>query len=169
MQHWRYSAVSVTKYNPAFRNDDGVYQKNEWIGFFQVGKEVEGRMLTFDDYSLTEEKYIAAATLFFQFHGCKSFRIENLEKNHFGDYAYADKEKLSGCCGQLESGQLCRLDELEVVVKLILREMIWAELFCEGSDEIAVRFGYDFYMYFNARGNMSDLFRDIELLGLYVD
>lgn len=169
MQTWRYSAFSVTKYNPAYRDVNGVYQKSEWIGFFQVGKNIDGQILTLEEYELTEEKYLTAAYLFFTFHGCVKVRIENLEKNYSDDYKYPDKEALLALYNKLESGQVYELEDIKAIVKLILRELIWAELFCDKSDEITLRFGYDFYMYFNSGKNMTSLFREIESLGLFVD
>ncbi len=169
MQTWRYSATSVTKYNPIYRDVNGVYQRNEWIGFFQIGKDIDGQIFTLEEYECIEEKYLTAAHLFFTFHNCVKFRIENLEKKYIDDYKYPDKAELVALYSKLGSGQIYELDNLKAIVKLILRELIWAELFCEKSDEIALRFGYDFYMYFNSSKDMTSLFSEIESLGLFVD
>lgn len=166
--HWRYTAASVTKYNPLFRNEQGHYLKHEWIGFGQIGETFEGELLTLDSYLHTESKYIEAAYYFFQFHNCDRIVIKDLEKRDTDDYFLDDKEELVAFFNKIEERTIILPDDLSLLIKLILRDIVWAELFCVYSDEVALRFGYDFYMYFNSHLNMKDLFVKVEQLGLYV-
>ena len=165
---WRYSAVSITKYNPLFRDENGYYKKEDWLGFFQIGKTFNGEKLTFESYLLTESKYLQAAAYFFEYHSCKAMVVKNIEKNDYSDYTYNDREELILIYNKLTEGAVIPLADLPVLIKLILRELIWAEVYCEGSDDIALRFGRDYYMYFNSGKNMSELFRKTEALGLFV-
>jgi len=165
---WRFTAKSVTKYNPIYRDEEGYYTKEEWIGFFQLGKNINGELLTFDLYLETESKYITAAKWFFQFHGCSHIIIKNVEKNDFSDYQQSDKEHLLEVYNLIKEGFSLSIDDLDNVIKLILRELAWAELICSQDESIAVRFGYDFYMYFNSNRDLNTLIERINKLGLYV-
>lgn len=166
---WRYTAKLVSKFNPAFKDDKGHYRIDEWIGFFQIGKKFHDGELTFQSYLITEDAYIKAAIFFFKFHGCHKVVLSSLEKNDFSEYNYGDRDELMLSYNNISEGQVVIIEHLSNVVKLILRELIWVELFCEESNDIAVRFGYDFYMYFSSNQDLSDLFIKIEELGLYVD
>lgn len=167
MEHnWKFIR-SITKYDPAFRNEKGHYIKHEWIGFGQIGGIYEGELLTLDSYLQTELKYIKAADYFFQFHKCDSIIIRNLEKRHTDDYFLDDKDELVKLFNEIEEGTIISLDSLSLLIKLILRDIVWAELFCI-NNEIALTFGYDFYMYFNSNVDMENLFPKVEQLGLFV-
>lgn len=167
-QEWRYTAKSVTKYNPAFRDDEGHYKKEEWVGFFQVGKRINGELLTFDLYSEAENKYITAVKWFFQLHNCTCITLKSVEKKDIADYQHADKDQLLKVYNLIDEGFSLSIDDIDSVIKLILRELVWAELFCKQEELIAVRFGYDFYMYFNSNRNIDALSERITKLGLFV-
>ena len=92
---------------------------------------------------------------------------KNLEKNEFSNCEFLDKEELSSTYDKISEGSFVSIEDLKVVVKLILRGFIWAELFDKNFNEIALRFGYDFYMYFNSNQNLEALFIKVEDLGLY--
>lgn len=164
---WKHGR-SITKYNPAFRNEKGHYMKDEWIGFGQIGGVYEGVLLTLDSYLQTESKYIKAAYDFFAFHNCENIIIKSLEKYHADDYNLSDKKELLTFFDNIEEGTIIPLNDLTLLIKLILREIAWAELFCISDDEGALTFGYDFYMYFHSNKDMSELYSKVEQLGLYV-
>jgi hypothetical protein len=168
-EEWRYTTKRITKYNPIYRDENGHYKKDEWIGFFQIGKVIAGEELTLELYTPVEQKYIKAATWFFEFHGCRTVVLRNIEKYNITDYTYDEKEELSLLYEQLDEEYKITIDRLPLLIKLILRELAWCELFCDGSEATAVRFGYDFYMYFNSEKDMQALFKRIEATGLFVD
>lgn len=91
---WRHSAYLISKYNPEFRDEKGYYTKDEWLGFFDVGKEVNGEVLTIEQYLMAEKKYIEAAKLFFQLHECRQVVLENVEKLDYSPYTLKDKDEL---------------------------------------------------------------------------
>lgn len=169
IDNWRYTARSVTKYNPTYRDTNGHYTKNEWVGFFQVGKIIDGNPLTLEEYLETENKYIEAAYDFFELHNCDKISLKSLERNDFSSYNLEDKDQLVQIYNRISNNPMIPIEDLGLLVKLILRELVWCELFCPGTSDIAVRFGYDFYMYFNSNRDMTDLFKKIQKLGLYID
>lgn len=168
LDEWRLTAKSITKYNPIYRDRDGLYTKNEWIGFFQVGKTINGKKLTLEDYLQVEEKYIQSAIAFFLFHGCKEIVLNNVEKNGpFQSKLSADGELLT-VYNVLKDRMIITIEDLGIIIKLILREYIWAELFSIESDLVAIRFGYDFYMYVNSDKDLGTFFKDVHNTGLFV-
>ncbi|NOT91210.1 hypothetical protein [Ferruginibacter sp.] len=167
--NWRFKTKSITKYNPLYRDENGNFTKNEWIVFFQIGVVFDERVLTFESYLEVEDKYIKAILLFFKFHNTSKIILNSLEKNSFPEYPYEDKKELLLVYNKLNENHHITQNELPIVAKLILRNLIWAELFDNASKEIAIRFGYDFYMYFNSNKNLDILFPEIEKIGLYVD
>ena len=56
MNGWR-----ITKYNPAFRDERGVYLKDEWTSVSDVGKSFDGVVLTFKEYREIEDNYVSTA------------------------------------------------------------------------------------------------------------
>ncbi|MEO8405690.1 MAG: hypothetical protein ABI480_13875 [Chitinophagaceae bacterium] len=168
-KNWRYSAKSVTKYNPLFRNNEGHYTKDEWIGYFQLGENVNGETLTFQEYLKVERKYILAAKLFFKLHGCENFIVKNLERKGTASYQQNDRSELVRLYDFINDGTTISVDDIDNVIKLILRELIWCELFCLHNELIAVRFGYDMYMYFNSDKEWDGITAEINRIGLFID
>jgi len=167
-ESWRLTARSVTKYNPVFRDEKGHYKRNDWIGFGQIGGSFDDGVLTFESYFDIEQKYIQAAIWFFEFHGCDEIVIRSVEKYDASDYTYEDREEVLALHNNIDEGLVVTINNVGNIVKLILRELLWAELFCTVSEKLALRFGYDFYMYFNSNGNMDELFGRVTGLGLYI-
>lgn len=165
---WRLDTKSITKYNPVFRDDKGYYTKKEWTGLQQIGQVFDNKQLTFESYSEIENKYIEASICFFKFHKTDNIIIRNIEKNNFNNYHFEDRESLFLLYNKINEGFKISIEDLKIIVKLILRNLIWAELFDNETEKIALRFGYDFYMYFNSYKNLNELFKEVEKLGLYV-
>lgn len=165
---WRLTAKSITKYNPIYRDKDGVYTRNEWIGFFQIGETINGKMLTLEDYLQVEKKYIQSAIAFFQFHGCREIVLKHLEKNGPFHSTLSGDDELLNVYDLLKDRMIVTIEHLDIIIKLILRDYIWAELLSLESDLVAIRFGYDFYMYVNSDKELDTFFNDVHKTGLFV-
>ncbi|MDB5203566.1 MAG: hypothetical protein JWQ27_2975 [Ferruginibacter sp.] len=165
-ENWRYTAKSITKYDPAFRNDKGVYLRSEWTSYKDIGERFNQVLFTKDDYIKTEQHYIEAVKLFFEFHSCEYFGLENLEIYNAKALENIDEIKLHLHVNQIN---VFKIKDIPQIVQLILREVIWGELISRFDNEIAVRFGYDFYMYFNSDRDISSLLEKIKQIGLYID
>lgn len=46
----------ISKYNPEFRNDKGIYLKDDWTSYCDIGKIYE-KVFTKEDYLNVESKY----------------------------------------------------------------------------------------------------------------
>ena len=120
-EQWRLTAFEVMKYNPKFRNLEGHYLKKEWTEF-EIGKIFDGVELIYEDYKVVEDKYIL-----------HNIRDQELEKFYT----------------ELKGRMTLNLNEAQMAARLILRGALYGRFYCKGNKEIGVRFGYDYYMFFN--------------------
>ena len=49
----------IVKYNPKYYDAKGVYTKDEWTDFSDIGKEFEGKRLSLEEYLEEENNFIA--------------------------------------------------------------------------------------------------------------
>ncbi len=165
---WRFSAIAVTKYNPDFRDKEGRYIKNDWTSYTDAGIIYEGELFTLEKYFETEQKYIAAAQMFFLYNNCQTILITSVEKYDLEDYPFSDQSEAILAYNNTTSNGIISLQNLGIIIKLVLRGYLWCELFCAQSKEVALRFGYDLYMYINSPLQMDKLLKDIEHTGLFI-
>jgi len=85
----------VTKYDPANRDAQGAYTREEWSAVSDIGHAFAGVVLTEPEYQRVEDAYVLAALAFLQETGVLSLTIAGLE-NHaehplpFSDGAFDD-------------------------------------------------------------------------------
>jgi hypothetical protein len=74
-----------------------------------------------------------------------SLMVASLEKNHElnNDDKYISND-MKNSFQQVKTGINLRIDEVELLARLILREKLWCKL---ESKDMFVHFGYDYYMY----------------------
>ncbi len=72
--------VSITKYNPNYRNKQGHYRKNEWSSISDIGKRFDGELLTFDEYLKIENLYVKSIFLIFDYFNTDGIIITHLFK-----------------------------------------------------------------------------------------
>jgi len=146
---WRLTAFEVMKYDPKYRNEEGHYLKKEWTEF-EIGKSFDGKILTYLDYKIIEDKYISAIVYLFEYFKCT--RVQFTKKVIYLDdnelHLIIDEE-LINFYKLLKNRRILNLEETTMAARLILRNAIYGGFNCKGSKNISVRFGYDFYMYFN--------------------
>jgi len=166
---WRYKAVAITKYNPVYYNEKDVYTKDEWTAISDVGKIYDGSVFTIQEYLETEKKYIEAVKIIMQLNKCKELNIRHLEKSDYRKgFTPEEDEKLEAKHIKIEDKQKINYKDIDVVIKLILREDMWCDLI-NLSKRLYIRFGYDYYMYFNTKIKKEIYKESIEKLGLFVD
>lgn len=69
----------------------------------------------------------------------------------------------------LYDGKVVGLESIAMIVQVILREYIWCEILCEQNLNIALRFGYDYYMYWNGEPLSSQAKKRLGDLGLFIE
>ena len=121
----------VTKYDPAFRDADGAYTRDEWTSVSEIGKSFGGVVLTRDEYERVERAYVEAAMAFLREAEVLSLTIAGLENYAGHPLAFSE-------------GSLLSLEHIAEVIPQVLREAFWCRL--EGP-EMFLHFGWDYYLY----------------------
>lgn len=164
MDTWRYNAIRVTKYNPLFRDANGNYLVEEWSSFGDVGNDFNGINFTIEEYLQIEQKYIDSIIVILNASDCSGVVIRNIEKHSSEGLL----NNLLVMYETLNEEKLIDLINLPDLIKLILRENIWCELYCYANYNIVIRFGYDFYMYVNGIDKDSPIWKEVNKTGLFV-
>lgn len=142
----------VTKYDPRLRLPSGTYTVSEWTSLSDIGNVYGGRVFEYSDYLNVENLYVEAVKIFMQVACVEELQIKDLEKYEFRGQHISGRE-----LSEMETffNDKCVVDanvsgkDLDIVVRFVLREMLWCRL--EGPDGFYVHFGYDYYMYVGAK------------------
>jgi len=161
MYCWR-----ITKYNPKYRDENGTYKKNEWTSIHDVGKEFDGTQVTFHSYLIVEDAYVNAINRIIAGNGINSIKVEELEKASYFDYQDLSSMGAKQYFKSLKNNADVSICNVEIIVRLLLREMMWCKLSCES---MFVHFGYDYYMYIGSEKTLEDELAIIESNGLFVE
>jgi len=167
---WRLSAIRVTKYDSQYRNEHGHYDHSDWTSFSDIGKTFDNSRLTIEEYLKIESKYAAVAKHFFLSHRCSQITVRELTKFPYDNQdIFCNHLEVRLTYDSLSESVIVRSDNIESVVKLVLRGVIWCELHCTSFDNVAVRFGYDLYMYLNSPNEIADTISYLRQIGLFAD
>lgn len=156
----------MTKYDPKYRNSEGNYTKDEWTAISDVGKVYNNKKFTLSDYLLIEEKYCEAVKSMMDEVSVDTLKIEELEKNYYTSSNEKNSNELKKMYDLLEEGKTIKNCDVALVVKLNLREIIWAKLV---SKNFEVHFGYDYYMFICSSNVSNESIAQITENGLFVE
>ena len=123
LHHYR-----VSKYDPAFCVD-GVYQKEEWTSYSDVGLCFDGIMFTEEDYCRTEKQYIRFFRRILQ--ETSTDRVEIVQLERYKPVLWRRGQMLCG-------------EQLDSFLRDCLREKCWGRL---ENAALAFELGYDYYMH----------------------
>lgn len=156
----------VTKYDPKNRDSNGIYLRDEWTFYAQIGTVVEGKVFTYAEYLTAENAYVAALILFMECNNLKYLQIVNLENNlKFKKDVYLSKEMVT-LLKKIREVVSVNKTEVDLLTRLILREKLWCIF---ASKAMAVRFGWDYYMYIGSVNKCVKGIQKIEKNGLFVE
>jgi len=161
MYYWR-----VTKYNPFYRDNQGRYKREEWTSIADIGKFYRGEELTIEEYQVIENAYVEAVILAMGELEIKSLKVKELEIRDYVVYDGISDFKSKHFYEIVQASKDVSIENIPYLVKLILREILWAKL---ESDDLFVHFGYDYYMYFVARKELKKSAKIISENGLFVE
>ncbi len=157
----------ITKYNPEYRNSEGIYTKKEWTSFSEIGESYNNKAFTLDQYLEVENAYINAIQSFMSCTKTTNLQVNSLEKN---------SDKLTE--NELYTQEICTFfnmttnnmetnkEQAEIIARLVLREDVWCKL---ESPNMYVHFGWDYYMYIGSSEPCSNTIAQIEQTGLFVE
>jgi len=118
----------VTKYDPAYRDPGGAFQRDEWASVSDLGRSFAGVLLGAAEYQRVEDAYIVVATALLRGAGVISLMASGLEVR---------TDRLP----PLANGVILDLAAAGAVVRRMLPEKIWC---CLESENGFVHVGYDY-------------------------
>jgi hypothetical protein len=138
----------VTKYDPRFRRPDGTYSRKEWDDIADIGRSFDGRVFELAEYLRVEDCYVRSVAAFMKAVGLKKLRVVDLEtypppKRSSRPPRIAEENLIH--VGSVKEGLEVSGDDLDWVVRLVLRSALWCRL--EGAGGFYVHFSWDYYMY----------------------
>lgn len=146
----------ITKYNPLNCDENGLYVKDEWTSFSDIGDFYNDLEFTMPEYLKYEKAYIDSILTLMECNNIHSLNIIGLEKR--------DDDKFTNT---LKEGMSLSKQQIEEVVKQILREKIWCKLIKD--DSFYVHFGYDFYMYIGANYKCNSAINYIKDNNMFIE
>ena len=161
MYYWR-----VTKYNPIYRDAQGRYTREEWTSIEDIGKLYKGEELTVEEYEVIENAYVEAVVFAMKQLELETLKVTELETGEYTVYKGVSDLTSEHFYKTVQNNKDVSIDDVPHLVKLILREIIWAKLV---SDDLCVHFGYDYYMYFIIKKKLEKVIRHISEKGLFIE
>lgn len=131
------TALRVTKYDPAMRDERGAFAGDDWTSIADVGSTFNGQVLTLDKYLEVEARYLCVVAAF-------------LAEAEVEAMTALDVEHCDARWWPEAGASLSPLESVDVV-----REMLRERGFCrlDGPRDVYVHVGNDYYLYVG--GNVS--------------
>ncbi len=159
----------ISKYNPKFRDDDGVYLKNEWTSMSDIGKTFDGKVFVKQEYEYVEKNYL---NFFVQL--CSIYKVDkiNIRKIEIYDADYLMKDIVSlpilYNSIKLKNKKICNvtISQATKFLQYCLREKCWGEIVV-GS--LCLDIGYEYYLNISSRFEIMSIEDLANKNSLYVE
>ena len=162
MLAWR-----ITKYNPKNRNEKGHYLIDEWTAYSDIGKNINGKVLTYPEYLTIENAYINAISLFMNCNNLTELSVFRLEKYFETTKDLRLDTTATTLFQRIKKGLTLNKNEVEAAARLVLREELWCLL--RSVNTMVIRFGFDYYMYIGSTKQCDDVIKKIQQSRLFVE
>ncbi|MBU5359564.1 hypothetical protein KQI58_00570 [Enterococcus raffinosus] len=139
---------------------------DEWTSVNDIGNIYSSKELTLSDYVLVEEKYVDAVKTIMTEAKIDKLKIQEFEKYEYSGIVDGNSDSFKNMYDSLAEGIMIGKQNLPFVVKLILREIVWAKLV---NPSLEIHFGYDYYMYVCSEYSLSLAVERIIENGLFVE
>ena len=162
--------ISITKYNPFYRDENGAYIKDEWTSYLDIGKKFNDTVFTLKDYLEVETKYIKAFFEVTSFFETRRIKVTHIAKDpEISQLRIENERELLLTLSKVEMGDLIEeKTTLENLIKLALRKHIFElELLVDRRSNSEILFGFDYYMYLKTNKDVELLRKQINKIGLY--
>ncbi|WP_404447996.1 hypothetical protein LG307_03155 [Sutcliffiella horikoshii] len=160
LNQWR-----VTKYNPNYRNNEGHYTKpEEWTSASDIGKIIDSKTFTIEEYLQIEQTYINAIIHIIKLNNVESVRILNFKKNNMDKRSplYESKFHLLN----FKEDSEISIENIPTLSRMVLREFIFCHFY---SNDFFIHFGYDYYLYFGSNSVQTKQIEDVVDESLFVE
>lgn len=165
----------ITKYNPAYRDNEGIYLKDDWTSISDIGKAYNGENLTVESYRKVEDSYIKTIILVMEFLKIdyliissvrKSFSFEEFEKE-IKEYRELNTDKIKEYYLKANDNDKLVKDEVDIHCRLLLRENIGSRVFYPRRMKVFIE--YDYLMGIHTSKPIEAVTPMIEEMGLFVE
>ena len=144
MKHYR-----ITKYDPLNRNEQGHYLYDHWTEFGDIGRTLEGELVTVEKYLSVESDYINAIVEILQENKVDHLRVVGLDKKRLQESIKDNKEKWFHRIEfediDLFEDKKISIEEIATICQMNFRYYCGVSL--EVKDLFFIHFGYDMYVY----------------------
>lgn len=158
----------VTKYNPAFRDKNGIYTlTDDWTCPSEIGNTINGKPFTMTEYQRVEKAYLDSVQKFMEESNTDSLTISEIE------YYLTEEDRKSPLYKEefeqlsLQNHSAVTTNEVRLICQMILRNFLWCNL--DHKDEFFVKFGWDYYMYIGSHAPCPDAIHFATRTGLFVE
>jgi len=162
MYSWR-----ITKYNPEIRDEHGYYGKDEWIMMRDIGKDINGEILSIDEYLRVEDLYIGAVLEFQKCNNIDKFTASDVGRFRFRNQKIKPSKNMKKLYKKVKENDIIGASDLLDIIRLNLRALLNCNLLYE--DDMFVHFGWDYYMYIGSKQKCDNAIKQIEESGLFVE
>lgn len=129
--YWARRTNEIVKYPPEGYDENGVYCRDEWTDFSDIGKSFNGVLLTKEAYMEIENRYIECAVEIMEASKCTYLTI-----------GYVKNYKNKGC----RYKDRVNKELVRDVLRDILRNKVWCVL-VNLKHKVQIDFGWDYYMH----------------------
>lgn len=141
---------------------------NEWTSISDIGKVYNGTQFKYEEYIKKENSYIEVILMFIKLNNIKKLTIEELEIYNNDKLIYDEYDlQIQNLIKNVKNKIEVKTSDIELFIRAILRERIWAKLY--SGDELYIHFGYDYYMYIGSKVNSKEEIKQIEKMGLVIE
>jgi hypothetical protein len=166
MDWWR-----ISKYDPAYRDEQYRYTHDEWTDVSDIGRAFDGVTLDLQTYLATETAYVASVHEFMADASLTTLRVASLEPPRLTevlrDYEFPDAADLEQLAGDLQDGMEVSGARLDRVLRLKLRNVLWCRL--EEAGRFVVETGYEYYLHLGTVAPSQRAISRTHELGLFVE
>ena len=156
MYYWR-----ITKYDPKNRDINGIYLKDEWTDYSDIGKKFEDHILTEDEYLKTENAYITSVLLFMDCLDISLLQLVGLE--YIGkNPTFVNIENVI-----IKNNEFYPKETIVFILRSILRNKFWCIL--RGMNGLCIKTDWDYYMFIQCPQRCNEAIAKIQALGLFVE
>ena len=160
---FKQAAHEIVKYEPQYYDENGVYQKDEWTYYGDIGKEYEGRVVTMEDYLDVENRFIDITRTILETAGCTYITLGYVEV--LGKRRSIEAMRRMG----LKEGMRIRVEKIDSYLRMSLRGEAFI-VFINSRKGVQFDFSEDvLYMHLYCRIPEEELRTIVETRGLYLD
>lgn len=129
--YWARRTNEIVKYVPDGYDESGVYRRDEWTDYSDVGKTFDGKKLSLEEYLEIEKRHIDCAFDIITQSQCKYLTIGYVADYDNIGYRYKDRIPVERA-------------------SKVLRDMLRSKVFCVLVNlrrKVVIYVSYDYYMY----------------------